>query len=248
MANSREEIFEAWAPADSPWSAWAKPVLFTQAPLDAPPLDDLPEVGVLGHLRDTALVLDVAGPYSVQLALALAETGFQPVPLFNCGAATGALVNMEGVEDLLTAGANRLKRMKRRPDSRTVFFMNADRMDNAVNAASPGRYDNRWRLVPQDMPSAEVLLAAGIKRVVVLSAKLQDDLAHVLYRYQEANLQISWSASAQQLPSDMQVAKPSSYKSLWYRLGVYAGLRRNSAGGFGAIIPDISSTGGSGFS
>lgn len=247
MATSREEIFEAWAPSDSPWSAWAKPVLFMQAPLDAPPLDDLPEVGVLGHLRDSALVLDVAGNFAVQLGLALAESGFQPVPLFNCGAAHGALVNMEGVEELLTAGAYRLRKLKRRPDARPVFLMNADRMDNAVNAMSPGRYDNRWRLVPQDMPSADVLLSAGIKRVVVLSARVQDDLAHVLYRYQEANLQISRSASAQQLPSSMQVAKPSSYKSLWYRLGVYAGLRRNSAGGFGAIIPDVSST-GSGFS
>jgi hypothetical protein len=247
MATSREEIFEAWAPTESPWSAWAKPVLFTQAPLDTSPLGELPSPGVLAQLRDAALVVDVPGKLSVELGLALAEAGFHPVPLYNCGTAHSALVNMDGVEDLLTAGAEKLKRLKRRPEARPVFLMNSDRMDNAVNATSPGRYDNRWRLVPQDMPSAEVLLAAGIKRVVVLAAHLQDDLAHVLYRYQEANLQISRAGNVLQAPAAVQVAKPSSYKSLWYRLGVYSGLRRNSAGGFGAMIPDLTST-GSGFS
>jgi hypothetical protein len=248
MAASREEIFEAWAPAESPWSAWAKPVLFTHAPLTATLQGELPSAGVLAHLRDSALILDVPGVLSVQLGLALAKAGFQPVPLYNCGTAKGALVNMEGVEELLTDGAEQLKRLKPRAGARPVFMLNSDRMDNVVNATSPGRYDNRWQLVPQDMPSAAMLLSAGIKRVAVLSARLQDDLAHVLYRYQEANLQISLSGNVDKAPSPVQVAKPSSYKSLWYRLGVYAGLRRNSAGGFGAVIPDVTTTGTSGFS
>jgi hypothetical protein len=249
MADSREEIFEAWAPAESRWSAWAKPVLFAHAPLNAEggAEGELPDVGVLSHLRDTALILDLPGPLSVHMGLALAETGFQPVPLYNSGASTGELVDMRPIASLLTGGAVRLKRIKRRPNAPPAFLLNSDRLNNS-NSTMPGRYDNRWCLVPQDMPSAEFLLAAGIKRVVVVGARLQDDLAHVLYRYQEANLPISHAAKQGDAPRPVQVAKPSSYKSLWYRLGVFAGLRRNSAGGFGAMTPDASTGGSGGFS
>jgi hypothetical protein len=155
---------------------------------------------------------------------------------------------MSAVSDLLSGGAERLKQMSRRPDAPPVFLLNSDRMDNSVSAASPGRYDNRWAVIPQDMPSAEYLMAAGIKRVVVVGA-LQDDLAHVLYRYQEAKLPVSRAASEVDAPHSVNVGRPPMYKSIWYRLGVFAGLRRNSAGGFGGVTPDPGSAGyGGGFS
>jgi len=43
------------------------------------------------------------------------------------------------------------------------------------------------------------------------------------------------------------VTPPSRFRSFLYRVIVMAGLRRNSAGGFGSVVPDPSTAGG-GFS
>jgi hypothetical protein len=43
------------------------------------------------------------------------------------------------------------------------------------------------------------------------------------------------------------VAKPKRFRSIWYRLLAIAGLRRNSAGGFGSVVPQPSSSGGGGY-
>jgi hypothetical protein len=48
------------------------------------------------------------------------------------------------------------------------------------------------------------------------------------------------------LPQPLQVRKPSKFRHLWYRALVLLRLRRNSAGGFGSVIP-MPSSGGHGF-
>lgn len=249
MALSREEMFEAWAPADSPWSAWAKPVLFAHAPEDgrgAVVVEEL-SAGALGYAREAAVVVDLPGRQSALMGLALAQAGYQPVPLYNSAPGPGALVDMELIARLLPDIAEKLKSRPPKPDAPPAFLLNSDRIQNGPGVLAPARYDNRWRVVPQDMPSAEFLIAAEIKRVIVVGS-IYDDLAHVLYRYQEARLQISRIAKEGDAPVAIEVSRPKSYKSLWYRLGVFAGLRRNSAGGFGAMTPDPAATGASGFS
>jgi hypothetical protein len=81
---------------------------------------------------------------------------------------------------------------------------------------------------------------------VLVSDKVREDLAHVLYRCQEAELQVLRVADVETNPSPVTVSKPGSFGSLWYRLGVFAGLRRNAAGGFGAITPSEYTGGGGG--
>jgi hypothetical protein len=43
------------------------------------------------------------------------------------------------------------------------------------------------------------------------------------------------------------VQRPSSFRNLAYRAFALFGLKRNSAGGFGSIIPVVSAGGGGGF-
>lgn len=248
MTLSREDIFAAWAPADSPWSVWAKPVLFANTPLDLPErVPDLPDVGMFPHVRDAAIIVDLNGVDSALFGLALAQMGYQPVPLYNSGGASGALIDMEAIASILTWGVDILRRSKRKPDAPPAFLLNADRMDHGDGATLPGRYDNRWCVVPQDMPSADFLKSAGIKRVILVSPRRQDDLSHILHRYQEARLDLSRIEQAGAASVPLEIPKPASYKSMWYRIGVLAGLRRNSAGGFGGLIPDPGSAGGSGW-
>ncbi len=249
MALSREEMFEAWAPADSPWSAWAKPVLFAYAPLEGKGTVATEELsaGALGYERDAAIVVDLPGKQSALMGLALAQAGYQPVPLYNSAPGPSALVDMETIARQLPDIAERLKRRARKPNAPPAFLLNSDRIQTGPGMLSPARYDNRWCVVPQDMPSAEFLIGAGIKRVILVGP-VHDDMAHVLYRYQEAKLPISRVALEGDPPKPIEVSRPRSYKSLWYRLNVFAGLKRNSAGGFGAMTPDPAATGGSGFS
>jgi hypothetical protein len=243
---NNEDLFALWAPPESRWSVWAKPVLF--AGLIGSPLSDstldIPRVGRFPLPPDTAAVIDVPGSDSVLAGLALAQAGYRPVPLYNSSVAPGMLVNMNAVAIYLKLAIDVLKRCTIGADAPPVFLLNADRLDNAAGATVPGRYDNRWCVVPQDMPSAEFLKDAGITRVALLADSVKDDLAHVLYGYQDAGLPIARTVDFGIAPTPITVTKPSFYKSALYRLEVYAGLRRNAAGGFGAVVPDPSSSGG----
>ncbi len=100
----------------------------------------------------------------------------------------------------------------------------------------PGTYDNRWCVFPQDMPSAAFLLNAGIRRVIVRSARIHNDLSHILLRYQKEGIEIQL-CTGQEIEK-ITVVKPSRFRSISYRFSVILGLTRNSAGGFGGMIPE----------
>ena len=75
----------------------------------------------------------------------------------------------------------------------------------------------------------------------------QNDLAHVLLRWQEAGIQIlSWKLNEQTAPAPIRCNGPPRFRALWYQALALAGLRRNSTGGFGGVVPEPSSGGGYG--
>lgn len=99
-----DDAYGIWAPADSPWSPWVKPILFaSEHDWDAAAGPDLAvieeprwlaEPGWAAGYRDagrssrstdvsTAFVLDLPGAESVAWAVALARKGWRPVPLYN---------------------------------------------------------------------------------------------------------------------------------------------------------------------
>jgi hypothetical protein len=109
-------------------------------------------------------------------------------------------------------------------------------------------FDNRWTVFPQDFPSARFLLERGIKRVVLVhanaNAQPQEDLAHVLLRWQEAGLEIFGKTQAdKELPVKITVTRPSRFRFVWYRALVLLGFRRSSVGGFGAFLAQSSGGG-----
>lgn len=243
-----EELFNLWAPEESRWSLWAKPVLFADCresvPLDKPLEAALPAASAFPLGRDTAAIVDVPGANSVIYGLALAGIGYRPVPLFNSSCGNNTLVDMRTVADYLVYAAANLQKLKLPAEAPPVFLLNADRMDHEGDASVPGRYDNRWCVVPQDMPSAEYLTDAGITRVALISDRVRDDLAHVLCRYQDAGIVILRTSDFRESPVKITVERPADYKSLFYRFQVFAGLRRNAAGGFGGVVPNPNSSGG----
>ncbi len=274
------QLFDVWAPEDSLWSRWAKPALFAaQAPtptatpppppnampvmpvhpiegggvvVTAPPPPEPPQYEQGPVDIWTAFVVDMPEARPVGIGLALARAGYRPVPLFNTAYHPQAIVPVEAILNRLREGAAELQGLPIPANAPPAFLLDSNRLASP-DLAKPGKFDNRWTVFPQDFPSANFLLAHGIKRVVLLQpdifgGKPRVDLAHVLLRWQQAGVELYVQDPEGSLaPRTMTVEKPSSFRSLFYRALTLIGRRRNSAGGFGSIIP-IAAAGTTGFS
>lgn len=253
------ELYKLWAPDNSVWSRWAKPVLFAESTVDNLPSSLPPGWRFVNASwapakdNGTAVILDLPGLESVRVGMALAQKGFRPVPLFNGapGPSLGnfPLVDVYPIIRTMHSVAGDLAQMQLPPNAPPVFLVDYNRFHGG-DSPGPGRFDNRWWVFPQDFPSANFLLSQNIRSLLLvqeIAANPQRDLAHILLRYQEAGLQIlSCGQEEESQPAPIQVQTPSNFRTLWYRAMVLAGLRRNSAGGFGAIVPEPGSSGGYG--
>ncbi len=239
------ELYDHWAPADSPWSAWAKPVLFAWKQPVLPGY--LAEANTHAAFLDLpvaprqAWVIDLPGAAAVLAGAALARNALRPVPLFNGVPDAQAVIDVGKLLTALEAQVPALADLQ--ATALPAFMLDARRM-LPERALLPGAFDNRWQVVPQDFPSANRLLVAGIDEVVVLTTRVQDDLAHVLRRWQEAGVRLLYCDPAHIALAPLDVPRPPWFRSLWWRWLVATGLRANSAGGFGAAIPHPSSSSG----
>lgn len=246
------EFYKIWAPEDSLWSKWVKPVLFTEPGLAPFPPVNWRQMDVTwapNANSGAAIILDVEEVLSVWLGLALAQRGYQPVPLFNGASGPAPIVEVRRIAGALRAAAADLSSLSLALNAPPVFLLDANRAGGG-SVVSPGRFDNRWAVFPQDFPSANFLLAHGIRTVVLGQNTFGDprpDLAHVLLRWQEAGIRMfGQDVSKQAISNPIRVSRPSYFRSLWYRALVIARLRRNSAGGFGAVVPQPSESSGYG--
>ncbi len=257
------EIYEAWAPASDEWSPWVKPVLFTE-------IDELitaslsnwqPEESGLrcnvGARRDTAIIVDLPGPQSLLAGFALAKDGYRPVPLYNTtsGRRQHVLPERCVLSDITT-----LVRMLTRPlpdyvrnaivgDNPPAFLLDSRRL-RGERGPSPGTYDNRWIVFPQDFPSATFLKSRGITQAIVIQEYLlpAEDLTHVLLRWKEGGITIYLQDAGEETSLRLaDLRRPPRFRRAIYCALALMGLRRNSAGGFGSIIPIPGEGGGHGF-
>lgn len=258
MLLTRDELFELWAPATSPWSVWTKPLLFAhlegaelravpprvRVPAWAPPCDGT-----------TIIVADLPGRRSVRAGERLAHAGFRPVPLFN--AVPGPVqpidelpiarssVDVHSILAALFAATGRSGAVLRAlpPDAPPIFLLDAARRHGAP--PRPGDFDNRSVSLPSDFPSAAFLKSRGVARVLLLVASDPDfpatDLSHTLLRWQDGGIQLTSlvvDAALQGVElAPIRVQKPSWYRAMWHHALCTLGLRRNPLGGFGGTLP-----------
>jgi hypothetical protein len=250
------EFYNLWAPEASTWSNWAKPVLFAQQfhagrMLDAPApnwrefhLPWAPDAK-----SGSAVILDLPGDDAIWRGMALALRGFRPVPVYNGTSGPAEIVSTRLIVGALQLVAEDLAKLPIDPNAPPAFLLDANRSGGS-SFVGPGRFDNRWFAFPEDFPSGNFLLAKGIRAVVLCQAtngQPQRDLAHVLMRWQESGIQIlTCDVHREMRPEPIRVTRPGSFRLLWYRALVIAGLRRNSAGGFGAVVPEPNRSGGFG--
>ncbi len=260
---TKEEIFATWAPETSLWSRWAKPVLFAHlnsaarpAPKPEPPLD----LGWIAPASEmAALVVDLPGAKGVSVALVLAVRGYRPVPLYNAvpapaegllsgpsGAAGIAAVDLSPVMAELVRGAERLAQLRIPSGAPPVFLLDANR-HGLRRQMQPGAFDNRSICFTTDFPSANFLLAHGIKRAVLVQESTlvpQPDVAHILRRWQDGGLALERAQLDLPIrPVPFQVARPSWYGAMFQRALAAFGLHRAAGGGFGAWMRGMPSGG-----
>ncbi|HSI36377.1 MAG: hypothetical protein ACAI43_17040 [Phycisphaerae bacterium] len=239
--NFRDELFEMWAPAESAWSDWAKPVLFAHAAEAAaePPA----EIGIDLAIADghTALVLDLPGEMGVRVAPGLTRAGYRPVPLYNGAPGAGEVVEVWPIVRALEELGPVVREASRGlpEDAPPAFLLDARRRGPAGEVGA-GAFDNRSISLPTDFPSASTLRGRGIGRVILVQDEAgppQVDLAHTLLRYQEAGIAI-WArlVSAAEEARAITVARPRWYRSMFQRFLATLGLLRHPLGGFGGVL------------
>lgn len=244
---SDERIFEAWAPDGALWTPWAKPVLFanlSRLSVTVPSVDQWRTIDVSqipSPRGGMAIVVELPGIDSVLMGLALANQGYRPVPLYNVNVGPNAVVNVDAIAGALRLGAEAMREMRLAPDAPPAFLLDSNRMRPAT-MLGPGKFDNRWIVMPQDFPSATTLMSRGITEALVLVVgenPARGDLAHVLLRWRRAGMAIrALDVKGTERPREMRIDPPSLFRRAWYRLIALAGLRRSNVGGFGAQVPE----------
>lgn len=259
----REEVFLAWAPQDSIWSPWVLPVPFAQLNcagfVGSTVSQDLilPDCIKYRVREGQAFVLDVSGPDAVRYGLALAAMGIRSVPVIDGSPGAGefyfkrevqganatpwnpnVVVDMTELLRALCEGAAVMAETQLLPNAMPAFLLDSKRM-SGHNVLNDSSYDNRWQVFPQDFPSAKFLLEHGVTQVLLVQARKgqpQEDLAHVLLRWQEGGIAIEAVGIVDEsTPEVIQIAKPSRFRRIWYRALAILGLRRSWSGGFGGF-------------
>jgi hypothetical protein len=259
----REEVFLAWAPQDSIWSPWVLPVPFAQlnctgfTSCAASQSKSLPECVKERVCQGQALLLDIAGADAVRCGLALAGTGVRPVPVIDGSPGAGefyfnqeapisnvpqwnpsVVVDMTELLRALCEGAAVLAEKQFPANAMPCFLLDSKRM-TGHNVLTDSSYDNRWQVFPQDFPSAKFLLEHGVTHVLLVQERKgqpREDLAHVLLRWQEGGIAIETVGITDgSTIEEIQIAKPSRFRRIWYRALAILGLRRSWSGGFGGF-------------
>jgi len=249
-----KELFEIWAPSNSVWSPWVSPALFAQIECvgDAEPTGSTLSSSVEepSSSERGAIIVDMPGGEAVKLAMDLAGHGYRPVPIINASpgpqqarvnlserpddSASQSVLDMRSLVREICNASARLKKMRFAADAPPVFILDSLRL-RGTHPVGAYMFDNRWMVFPQDFPSARFMSNQKIMHVTLMQEKgeaPQDDLAHVLMRWQDAGIEILDRSG-----NRITVGRPSRFKASWYRALAIMGLRRNSAGGFGSFIP-----------
>jgi hypothetical protein len=117
----------------------------------------------------TALVLDVAPVWGVQVAAAISRRGLANVVLvLPRWPHRQAILPCDGLVAALLAGSRTLGTGY--AGANVVFVLDGERAHSVRRPLADARVDNRYELSPFDLPNLRALRAAGVQRVVRVTA------------------------------------------------------------------------------
>jgi hypothetical protein len=237
---TRNDIYDAWIIAGGQWTKWAKPVALADIPdslvseLRAMPF---PAVDVswapLPRSR-TVLIVDLRGPDSVEVGIALTKRGYRPVPLFNASTGANEAVDQSGIRERMCRLAAILASASLPADAPPAFLLDALRL-TPQRALRPGVFDNRWKVDPDDLPRAGTLQERKFAGALLVqrTKRCQVDIAAVLFVWQKEGIEVKVYNAATHDVRNLE--QPGWWKQWWYALKTLS-LRRNPERGFGEVI------------
>ncbi len=227
----KKETLRIWM-GSGPWSDWIKVPLFEQLGRPyAASFHPLARDVSWAPAADAgvAIVIDLPGREAVDLGVVLArERGYRPIPLHDVCSDAAEILDQGPILGALGEGAEQLARIALPTSAPPAFILDARRM-RPERPPAAGRFDNRWRVYPGDLPSAEYLRSHGVTRVLVVQGRADPlaDLAEPLYAWQAAGIAVEWRGPGR----DDAVAPIELVKTSWLgRFLLWVDLPRRSAG------------------
>lgn len=262
-----EALHDVWGPAPgSPWQPYHCVPLFAA-------LDTLPKALVGPTPREMAthfesvlhiseassssplgqnwvservgIFIDLPGVQSVPLAFRLALAGYQPVCTFDHWPHPAGLLHPELILAQLIRFAPLMEsaRFGIRPENPPIWVCDRNRLGTVPGL--PRQFDNRYFLDDSVLPGLAALKAAGIQHLICIVPTLAEppleDLLAWLFSLQKAgfkDIHVVALSDPSLAPYDLP---PGKLKS---RINSRR-FQRSAAGGFGRLIPEESSSGGS---
>jgi hypothetical protein len=211
---SSTEAIQRWAlPARNPWAAYQKLTLLaaldsTERPGQLPDVEQLEEVQrarAAGQLvasaampPDTMWVVDLRGAASVAFGATVSSLSPSPVATVLTFHNWPADSETVPAEETLAALVTMQPRLPSGGQEGTpMFLLDAWRLTHRYDRPDDETTDNRYMLMPSDLPEAEVLRARGITRVLYVVDSLgsaqeeEDDLHAVFLSYQDAGIDVA---------------------------------------------------------
>jgi hypothetical protein len=254
--RSGEKLFDVWGPVPgSAWDSFHCATLFAALDYAAHPLRIGP-AAVSTHLTpespppawaadDVWAIVDLPGPVSVATAAWLcASAGFQPVCTFDNWPNPAGLVHPERTLAALLRYATLMEQARRplRPESPPLWICDRDRLGS--RPGRPKEFDNRYFLDDSLLPGPELLKAAGIRQVVYfVLERNQPELADLSSYFAMLQTQGFTLLRAALEDEESLLRRPEPFEPQRRQFRA-TGFFRSTAGGFGAPIPEPSSSSG----
>jgi hypothetical protein len=240
-----EAIYEAWAPPDGAWSLWVRPVLFAQMSesADASRTEAWQSLDVTWApaAGECVVVIDLPGEESVLLGLALAGRGYRPVPVYNTCTGPSEVVDQHPLLRGLRAGGASLAAQGLALPAPPAFLLDSRRM-SLPREVRPEDFDNRWKVLPRDLPSGQLLHGRGFTRILLVQhgqRQPHEDLALILRRWRDAGLALlTKDMAVPGPPRPLALGRPAWYRAIWGRLLELLGLRRGARGSTQSALAD----------
>ena len=176
-----KEIYRIWAPFDSEWVKWVRPVQF---------IGVNEKITVYDHKKDLGKTISY-----IPNILKKIKNIKEYATIYNgTDEQLGAIPTVDNKEIKigLIKGSEIIKNMKIEKDAPPAFLLDSNRMNR--HKMNESIFDNSWDIYAQDMPSAEYLLNNGICKIIVICEKLQKDLKKILYKFQKKGIKIYLSS------------------------------------------------------
>lgn len=188
-----KEIFKIYAPFDSKWTQWVRPVPFIA-------MDTYNRKAIYSWIdrkiffldkyeEDTAIFIDLSARESIELGIALSRIGYRPIPLFNGTDEqenSYATTDTYLVESTLITASSILKNIHLKNDANPVFLLDNTRTNRY--RAKESIFDNSWDLYKQDIPTAEYFKQNNISKIIIVADTIQKDLKKIFLEFQKNGL------------------------------------------------------------